>query len=101
MLMRPAVRYVRAPFPANPMPTPMPEIEALIEEHGLLSRILRQRSGDDETAAIGELGEAIAAVDVYCRYPAVDGARRWPTGCRWKAPARRCRSAPPGCSCAR
>jgi hypothetical protein len=67
LLMRPVVRYVtRSPvLPLNPMPSPMPAIEALIEEHGLLTRILRQRSGEDETAAIGALGEAISKVDVY------------------------------------
>ena len=67
LLMRPVVRYVtRSPvLTMNPFHTPMPAIEALIEEHGLLSRILRQRSGDDETKAIGELGEAIARVDNY------------------------------------
>jgi hypothetical protein len=34
-----------------------------------LKRILRQRSGDDETAAIGELGEAIGRVDVFADIP--------------------------------
>ena len=47
----------------------LPEIEALIEEHQLLTRVTRQRSGEDETAAIGELGEAIGAVDVYTDIP--------------------------------
>src|SRR5438067_522436 len=37
--------------------------------HGLLARILRQRSGEDETAAIGALGEAIGQVDVYAEIP--------------------------------
>src|SRR5499425_894252 len=62
-VMRPVVRFVtRSPVaPNNPMPSPLPQIEALIEEHGLLQRIYRQRTGEDETAAIGELGEAIAA----------------------------------------
>ena len=46
-----------------------PEIDALIEEHGLLTRILRQRSGEDETAAIGELGEAIGRCDDYAEIP--------------------------------
>src|SRR3954452_10929168 len=71
LLMRPVVRYVtRNPvLPMNPLPNPMPAIEALIEEHGLLTRILRQRSGDDETAAIGALGEAIGKVDVYAEIP--------------------------------
>jgi len=65
------VRYVtRSPVaPRNPVVSPLPQIEALIEEHGLLKRILRQRSGEDETAAIGELGEAIAAVDVFADIP--------------------------------
>jgi hypothetical protein len=31
----------------------------------LLKCIYRQRSSEDETAVIGELGEAIAAVDVF------------------------------------
>jgi len=71
VLMRPVVRFVtRSPVaPNNPMPSPLPQIEALIEEHQLLKRILRQRSGEDETAAIGELGEAIAAVDVFAEIP--------------------------------
>src|SRR5436305_13341846 len=47
----------------------MPEIEGLIERHGRLTRILRQRSSDDETAAIGALGEAIGQVDVYAEIP--------------------------------
>jgi hypothetical protein len=71
VLMRPAVRFVtRSPVaPPNPIPTPFPAIEALIEEHQLLSRIMRQRSGDDETAAIGELGEAIGRVDAFAEIP--------------------------------
>jgi hypothetical protein len=40
----------------------LPQIEALIEEHELLKRILRHRSGEDEVAAIGELGKAIADI---------------------------------------
>ncbi|HZT90205.1 MAG TPA: hypothetical protein VFA12_19720 [Stellaceae bacterium] len=71
VLMRPVARYVtRSPvLPLNPVASPMPEIEGLIEEHGLLTRILRQRTGDDETAAIGALGEAIGAVSVYSDIP--------------------------------
>jgi hypothetical protein len=71
VVMRPVVRFVtRSPVaPNNPMPSPLPQIEALIEEHQLLKRILRQRSGEDETAVIGELGEAIAAVDVFADIP--------------------------------
>jgi hypothetical protein len=71
VMMRPAVRFVtRSPVaPNNPMPSPLPQIEALIEEHGLLQRIYRQRTGEDETAVIGELGEAISAVDVFADIP--------------------------------
>jgi hypothetical protein len=71
VLMRPVVRFVtRSPVPPNnPMPSPLPEIEALIEEHQLLGRILRQRSGEDEVPAIGELGEAIGHVDVFAEIP--------------------------------
>jgi len=71
VLMRPVVRFVtRSPVaPNNPMPSPLPQIEIGIEEHQLLKRIYRQRSGEDETAAIGELGEAIAAVDVFADIP--------------------------------
>src|ERR1700675_3518032 len=71
VLMRPAVRFVtRSPVaPPNPIPTPFPAIEALIEEHQLLSRIMRQRSGEDETAAIGELGETIGRVDIFAFIP--------------------------------
>jgi len=71
VVMRPVVRFVtRSPVAQNnPMPSPLPAIEALIEEHQLLSRILRQRTGEDETAAIGELGEAIGRVDVFAEIP--------------------------------
>jgi hypothetical protein len=71
VLMRPVVRYVtRLPvLPLNPQPSPLPAIEALIEQHGLLTRILRQRTGDDETAAIGALGAAIGRVDAYAEIP--------------------------------
>jgi len=65
VLMRPAVRYVTR----FPTPRAMPEIDTLIEEHQLLSRILRQRTGDDETAAVGQLGEAIGACDDYNEIP--------------------------------
>jgi hypothetical protein len=71
LLMRPVVRYVtRHPVgPNNPIASPLPEIEALIEEHRLLTRILRQRTGEDETVAIGRLGEAIGRGDVYADIP--------------------------------
>src|ERR1700756_233522 len=48
------------------MPSPLPQIEALIEEHQLLKRIYRS---EDETAVIGELGEVILAVDVFSDIP--------------------------------
>ena len=71
VLMRPAVRFVtRSPVaPPNPIPTPFPAIEALIEEHQLLGRIMRQRSGEDETDTIGELGESIGRVDAFADIP--------------------------------
>jgi hypothetical protein len=70
-LMRPAVRYVtRNPVaPPNPLANPMPSIDALIEEHQLLKRVMRQRSGEDEVEKIGELGEAIGRVDVFSDIP--------------------------------
>ncbi|MSP00360.1 MAG: hypothetical protein EXR07_04810 [Acetobacteraceae bacterium] len=64
-LMRPPVRYT-ARFPA---PRTMPEIEALIETHQLLDRIIPQRSSDAETAHVGRLGEAIGATNDYNEIP--------------------------------
>src|SRR5439155_24994191 len=63
VLMRPAVRYVSR-FPLSPG---VPEIEALLDEYQLLTRPLLERTGDDETPAIGRLGEAIGACDI-CAY---------------------------------
>jgi hypothetical protein len=70
-LMRPAVRYVtRNPVaPPNPMANPMEKIEEIIEEKGLMKRVLRQRSGEDEVEKIGALGEAIGRVDVFADIP--------------------------------
>ena len=65
VLMRPAVRYV-ARFPTQ---RAVPEVDALIEEHQLLSRILRQRTGDDETAEIGRIGSAIRECSHYGEIP--------------------------------
>ncbi|HET6609991.1 MAG TPA: hypothetical protein VFG62_25210 [Rhodopila sp.] len=67
VLMRPAVRYV-ARFPTF---RAVPEIDALIEQHGLLSRILRQRTGEDETNTIGKVGESICACDKYTEIPRI------------------------------
>src|ERR1700722_8293074 len=65
VLMRPAVRYA-ARFPAQ---RSVPEGDALTEQYELMTRILRQRTGDDETAKIGEIGEAIGLVDTYPEIP--------------------------------
>lgn len=65
VLMRPTVRYVTR-FPIAPG---VPEMEALIEEHQLLTRVTRQQSGADETAVIGRVGEAIGRCDVYAEIP--------------------------------
>ena len=65
ILMRPAVRYVTR-YPIAPG---VPEIEALIEEHQLLTRVTRQQSGEDETAVIGRVGEAIGRCDVFADIP--------------------------------
>jgi len=65
VLMRPAVRYV-ARFPRAPA---IPEIDALISEYKLLTCVTRMQSGEDETAAIGELGEAITRCTVFADIP--------------------------------
>jgi hypothetical protein len=65
VLMRPAVRYVTR----FPTPPELPEIEALLQEYQLLQRPLRSHTGEDETAAIGQLGEAIGACDIYAEIP--------------------------------
>jgi len=65
VLMRPAVRYVSR-FPISPG---IPEIEALLDEYQLLTRPLRQRTGDDETATIGRLGEAIGQCNIFADIP--------------------------------
>jgi hypothetical protein len=63
--MRPAVRYVSR----YPTPPAIPDIDALLDEYQLLTRPLRQHTGDDETAAIGELGEAISRCSVFAEIP--------------------------------
>src|SRR5919109_1007189 len=65
ILMRPAVRYVTR----YPTPPAVPEIEALLDEYQLLTRPLRQQTGDDETAAIGRLGEAISQCNAFTKIP--------------------------------
>ena len=64
-LMRPAVRYVTR-YPISPG---VPEIEALLDEYQLLTRPLRQQTGDDETPAIGRLGEAIGQCNIFADIP--------------------------------
>jgi hypothetical protein len=65
ILMRPAVRYVAR----YPTPPAIPEIDEILEEYQLLTRSLRQRTGDDETLAIGQLGEAIGQCDRFGKIP--------------------------------
>src|SRR5215467_12366447 len=65
VLMRPVMRYV-ARFPTQKT---IHEIDTLIEDHELLGRVLRERTGDDETAKIGEVGEAIGRVERYTEIP--------------------------------
>lgn len=65
VLMRPAVRYV-ARFPKAPS---SPEIERLIPDLDLLNKVTRQKTGDDETAAIGALGEAIRSTEDFGSIP--------------------------------
>jgi hypothetical protein len=67
--MRPAVRYTAR----YPNPPEIPEIEAIIEEYELLTRPLRQQSGDDETETIGRVGEAIGQVSVFADIPVMLG----------------------------
>ncbi|MSO90177.1 MAG: hypothetical protein EXR01_01095 [Acetobacteraceae bacterium] len=65
VLMRPAVRYV-ARFP---MARVLPDIDGLIVEYDLLNCVTRQQSGEDETAAIGFVGESIGACNNYNEIP--------------------------------
>jgi hypothetical protein len=55
-LIRPTVRYVTRP----PGPSPIHDVDDLIEEHGLLKRVLRVKTGDDETEAVGALADDVA-----------------------------------------
>jgi len=65
VLMRPSVRYISR-FPTPPA---IADIDAIIEEYQLMTIPLRQKSGADETAAIGRLGEAIRQSDVFAEIP--------------------------------
>ena len=66
-LIRPAVRYVTRP----PGPSAISEVDELIEEHGLLTRVLRVKTGDDETSAIGALRDVIGACNNFKEIPAL------------------------------
>ncbi|MBV9251865.1 MAG: hypothetical protein JO227_21815 [Acetobacteraceae bacterium] len=65
VLMRPVVRYVTR----FPMQRAVPEVDAVIEEYQLLNRILRQRTGDDETDTIGRVGQSIRECSNYADIP--------------------------------
>jgi hypothetical protein len=65
VLMRPAVRYV-ARFPTHRV---VPDVDMVIEKYGLMDLELREKTGDDETAHIGRVGEAIGRVEKYPEIP--------------------------------
>ena len=67
VLMRPAVRYVTR----FPVARALPDIDALIEKHELMTKVTRQHSSEDETQSIGQLGEAIGRCDNYNDIPAL------------------------------
>jgi hypothetical protein len=69
ILMRPTVRYASR-FPVAPA---ILEIEDVIEQYQLMTCVTRQQSGDDETAAIGELGEAMGLLDTFAELPGLIG----------------------------
>lgn len=66
ILMRPVVRYT-ARYPRQPE---IPELEALIEQHELMTRSLRHQTGDDETEMIGRVGEEIGQCSDFADIPA-------------------------------
>ncbi len=65
-LMRPVSRYT-ARYPRTPE---IPEIEALIEQHELMTRPLRQQTGDDETETIGRVSSVIGQCSDFTDIPA-------------------------------
>jgi hypothetical protein len=69
VLMRPAVRYV-ARFPTHRV---VPDVDAVIDRLDLMNIPLREQTGDDETAAIGQIGEAIGRVEKYNEIPRLLG----------------------------
>ena len=69
VLMRPAVRYV-ARFPTHRV---VPDVDAVIDRLDLMNIELREKTGDDETAEIGRVGEAIGRVEKYNEIPRLLG----------------------------
>src|SRR5262245_26888360 len=66
VLLRPVARYSARKPSREPEVAPFRE---LIAEYDLLKRPLRQRTGADETARVGALGEEIGRVSVYADIP--------------------------------
>ncbi len=66
-LVRPAVRYVTRP----PTAKAMPAIDELIEEYGLLSRVLRYKTDEGETEAVTALADTIAHCETFDESPAI------------------------------
>ena len=66
-LIRPAVRYVTRK-PAAPY---MTDIDAMIEEYGLLKRDLRMSTGADETPAIEALRDQIGSCNKFNEIPSM------------------------------
>ncbi len=64
-LGRAPVRYATRPT----MPASLDEVDALISEHELLERDLRSATGDDETAAVTALADAIGRVADFAMIP--------------------------------
>jgi hypothetical protein len=59
------VRYA-ARFPIAPA---NPELDSLIKDNKLMERVTRQKTGDDETIAIGRLGKNIGQVEEFADIP--------------------------------
>ena len=59
VLVRPAVRFVVRP----PRPSALERVDGVIEEYGLVGHELRDKTGEDETAAIAALRDRIGGVD--------------------------------------
>lgn len=64
-LIRPAVRYVTRP----PAAKQIPAVDDLIEEHGLLERVLRYKTDDSETDAVTALADTIAHSEKFDETP--------------------------------